>query len=624
MCGIAGVAGWKGRDGAERVGAMVAHLARRGPDDHGIEGWPGVALGHRRLAVFDVSEAGHQPMLTPDRRLGVVFNGAVYNWPKLRDELVERGYAFQSATDTEVLLHGYREWGIDGLVTRCRGMFAFGLWDQGARKLFLVRDRLGVKPLVFAERDGAIAFASTPTALEAAGFAGDLDDQAIGEFLEFGFVPERSCIFQGIHKLPPATILEWSEGRTSSRVYWTLPPRPDSPARRFEDVVDEAESRFLDAVSVRQFADVPVAALLSGGVDSALVCWSLAEAGANVAAFTIGTPGSVGDETADAVAASQVLGLNHQVIPMDESSTPDLADLVAAYPEPFACASALGMLALSQVIKPHATVVLTGDGGDDAFLGYRRHRYLWLAQRAASRTPGPALSAWRGLASKGRRRGWARKGTQFMDVVAGGLGAYMSVEPGLPDFRADGWLGQRLGSVAIPEHEFLRDNHAARASLSRFLDLHRREKLVAEYLTKVDGATMHYALEARSPFMDQQVWEFAAAVPAATHLHGGELKAILRAIARRRLGPRVAQGRKRGFDVPVEAWLAGRWRASLEASLRDSVLEREGYVRTGPLLAQLSAVPRGQRLPTYFWYVYVLEAWMRRRQDASMARAPSL
>lgn len=617
MCGIAGLIGpGDPGDAVARVQAMVDRLARRGPDDEGLEQWPAATLGHRRLAVFDVSAAGHQPMTTPDGQLGVVFNGAVYNWPSLRDELAATGVTFASATDTEVLLHGYRAWGIDGLVSRCRGMFAFGIWDQGARTLFLVRDRLGVKPLVYSERDGRIAFASTPTALEAAGFTGPLDPVAVGEFLEFGVVPERSCIFRGVAKLPPATILEWTDGRSSTRRYWSLPSAANGRPRPFDEVVEETEARFLEAVSIRQFADVPVAALLSGGVDSSLVCWALAEAGANVAAFTVGTPGDEADETSDAVATARALGLDHRVIAMDQALTPDLSDLIAAYPEPFGCSSALGMLAVSRAIRPHATVVLTGDGGDDAFLGYRRHRYLWLAQRYARRIPAPVLSVWRALAPRSRRGGLARRGVQFLDVVAGGLGAYMRAQVGLPDFASAGWLGDRLADVPIPERELDRTTGAARTVLSRFLELHRREKLVAEYLTKVDGATMHHALEARSPFMDQELWEHAYALPPSVHLHGSELKAVLRAIARKRLGDRVAEGRKRGFTIPVEAWLAGRWRKTLEEALEEPILEREGFVRPEPLRKELTAAEPGGPLPTHFWYYTVLETWMRLREGS--------
>jgi asparagine synthase (glutamine-hydrolysing) len=490
-------------------------------------------------------------------------------------------------------------------------MFAFGLWDDDDAKLFLVRDRLGVKPLAYFEKDGIIAFASTPAALEAARFVRALDDQAVAEFLEFGFVPERSSIFKDVRKLPPATILEWTAVRSSTRSYWSVPARPNGRSRKFEDVVDEAEDQLLQAVSIRQFADVPVAALLSGGIDSALVCWALAKVGADVAAYTVGTPGDASDETPDAAATAAALGMEHRIIPMDEGSTPQVADLVETYPEPFACASALGMLALAKTIRPHATVVLTGDGGDDAFLGYGRHRYLWLAQRCARRIPAPILSAWGSLSPLASRTGMGRKGTQFMNVVAGGLGAYMSNRRGIPDFAADGWLGDRLIGTRIPERELPQTAAAARSALPRFLDLHRTEKLVAEYLTKVDGATMHHALEARSPFLDQHVWEFAAGVPLEIHLRGGRLKAILRALSQRHLGERVASGKKRGFVIPVERWLTGRWGRSLQESLHDSVLEREGYVRTEPLLSQLNSRAPGQPLPTHFWYYLVLETWMR-------------
>jgi asparagine synthase (glutamine-hydrolysing) len=222
MCGIAGLAGERDRfEAGHRVSAMVRALERRGPDGEGIEIWDRAALGHRRLAIFDLTEAGRQPMISPDGSVGVTFNGAIYNFLELRSELVDAGYGFSSHTDTEVLIHGYREWGLDRLVSKLDGMFAFGLWDERVRKLFLVRDRLGVKPLVYSISEGRRAFASTPRALRAGGFVGEIDAEAIAEYLEFGFVTDARSIYRGAIKVPAASIVEWSEGRVSTRSYWS-------------------------------------------------------------------------------------------------------------------------------------------------------------------------------------------------------------------------------------------------------------------------------------------------------------------------------------------------------------------------------------------------------------------
>ncbi len=224
MCGLAGIIGAPGVvHAADTMPLMLRSLERRGPDSGGTAAWPDAVLGHRRLAIFDLSAAGHQPMLSPDGQIGVVFNGAIYNFRELRGGLARDGVAFRSETDTEVLIHGYRLWGIDALVARLHGMFAFGLWDNTARRLFLVRDRLGVKPLVYVEGNGTIAFASTVRALRSGGFAERLSPQAVADFLQHGFITEGRSIYDGVSKLPPASIAEWGGGKFAIHRYWSPP-----------------------------------------------------------------------------------------------------------------------------------------------------------------------------------------------------------------------------------------------------------------------------------------------------------------------------------------------------------------------------------------------------------------
>ncbi len=240
MCGIAGVIGTKNiPEAVTAVRKMTDSIARRGPDGEGIEVWNDAVLGHRRLAIIDLSDAGRQPMLSPDGACGVVFNGEVYNFLDLRVELIGLGYNFVSDTDTEVLVHGYKEWGIDRLVSRMRGMFAFALWDDRLGRFFLVRDRLGVKPLLYVARGDSIAFASTARALRVAGFAVEIDDQAVTEYLEFGFITDERSIYKGVKKVPAATILEWSQGHLSTREYWSTPPVDESRSPSFDEAVEE-------------------------------------------------------------------------------------------------------------------------------------------------------------------------------------------------------------------------------------------------------------------------------------------------------------------------------------------------------------------------------------------------
>jgi asparagine synthase (glutamine-hydrolysing) len=625
MCGIAGLVGFGESDAAlARVRSMVRALERRGPDGEGCEAWPDAVLGHRRLAIFDLSPMGRQPMLSPDGTLGVVFNGAIYNWRALRAELEARGYRFVSQTDTEVLIHGYAEWGIGKLVERLRGMFAFGLWDNHGRKLFLVRDRLGVKPLLYSIKDERIAFASTARALKAGGFGSEIEERALADYLEFGYVTDERSIYEGVNKVPAATILEFSGGRTLSREYWK-PPRIDSSAKvSFDEAVEETERLFLAAVEKRLHADVPVGALLSGGVDSSLVCWAIAQLGGDVTAFTIGTPNDPWDETEDAVATARSLNIRHRVLELSADDAPGVDELVSAYAEPFACASALGMLRVSRAVASSATVLLTGDGGDDVFLGYPEHRHLYMAEKLARTLPGMAARAWLGAPGGFPKAGLFKRAASFINYATGGLGAVACAHDGLPAYRRRNLLGERLADAEVSQRRIDWSIESGRRVLGEFLEYDRRNRFVGEYMTKVDGATMYHALEARSPFLDQELWEFAAQLPFETRLKRATLKAVLRELARRRVGQRVARGKKRGFGVPVGRWISGRWRSRVEEALRDSVLDKEGWIRKDAALALLRQSVEEGRAPNQLWYIFVLESWLRRerREAAQPQGAP--
>jgi asparagine synthase (glutamine-hydrolysing) len=614
MCGIAGIAGEVEQTlAAGAVGRMISTLARRGPDGDGIEVWSSAVLGHRRLAVFDPSEAGRQPMLSPDGSIGIVFNGAIYNFRSLRNDLESREYRFKSQTDTEVLVHGYREWGIEGLASRIRGMFAFGLWDDNVRKLFLVRDRLGVKPLVFTLRNKHIAFASTVRALRNAGFGSELDEQAVADYLEFGFVTEERTIYRNASRVPAACIVEWSQQATKVTRYWQPPPARLS-ALSFGEAVEEAERLLLKAVEKRLFADVPVGSLLSGGVDSSLICWALSHLGADITAYTVGTPLDPADETADARATAAQLGIRHKIFDISAEDDTGISELVSAYPEPFACASALGMLRVSRAVASEATVLLTGDGGDDVFLGYPEHRHLWFAERLARSSPRAATAVWQRSRERFPPYGQFRRLASFLDYASGGLGAVTNAHDGLPSYKQQGVLGERLVDYTVDQRRIEWSHDAGRQVLSDYLDYDRHTRFVSEFLTKVDGATMHYGLEARSPFLDQDLWEFAAALPFQVRLRHCRLKAVLRELARRKIGERVARGRKRGFTIPVQRWITGRWRPQVEAMFRDSLLEKEGWIRSGPALKWLEKSTATGWAPKQLWYLFVLESWLRNNQ----------
>ena len=622
MCGIAGLAGLGDREEAqERVRRMMSTLARRGPDGEGVEVWDRAVLGHRRLSIFDLSDAGRQPMLSPDSSVGIVFNGAIYNFRELRVELEALQYKFKSHTDTEVLIHGYDAWGLDRLLDKIRGMFAFALWDDRKRTLFLVRDRLGVKPLIYTAQNGHIAFASTARALRAGGFVDQIDDQAMAEYLEFGYVTDDRVIYRDAHKVAAATVVEWCDGRVQTREYWH-PPVPSREQPSFTEAVEETERLFLRAVEKRLFADVPVGSLLSGGIDSSLVCWAISELGGDVTAFTVGTPGDPADESADAAETARRLGVRHRVLELDGDTGSNIDELVSAYGEPFACSSALGMLRVSKAVRGSATVLLTGDGGDDVFLGYPEHRHLWLAQKVARSLPGFVANGWLAQRDKVPQTGTLKRLSSFLNYSTGGLGAVACAHDGLPSYERHGMLGERLAGACVSRRKIEWSSESGRNVLPEFLEYDRDNRFVGEYMTKVDGGTMFHSLEARSPFLDQDLWEFAAGLSFETRLHGGRLKAILRELARQKIGDRLARGRKRGFTIPVQRWLVGRWRNALTESLQTSLLDREGWINSRAVLERLKVATENNWAPNQLWYIFVLESWLRHEQTS--AAEPSL
>jgi asparagine synthase (glutamine-hydrolysing) len=597
---------------------MVKSLERRGPDSEGMELWPSAILGHRRLAIFDLSPAGHQPMVSANRSVGLVFNGAIYNFLDLRSELEQAGHSFRSRTDTEVLVEGYRAWGIDKLVARLRGMFAFALWDDSRRTLYLVRDRLGVKPLFYFEGSGQIAFASTARALSDAGIASEPDATAILEFLEFGFVTDARSVYAGVRKVQAGCIVEWREGQCKERQYWSL-PREDRHLRiTFDEAVEETERLLIEAVRLRLFADVPVGALLSGGIDSTLICWAMSKLKANIKSFTVSTPGHVADESGDAAETARILGIPHEVIELPPDTPPDIDDLTAAFGEPFACSSALGMLKVSGAIKPLLTVLLTGDGGDDVYLGYSYQKRFWTAQRLAQSVPGPLAAAWPAFRPLIDAVPQLRRPRQLLDYAMRGLSAVTSAHDGLPYYQRRGILGPRLEGCSIESRMIPASAGSGRRVLQDFLDFDQKTRFVSEYMTKVDGGAMRYAIEARSPFLDQEIWNFAARLPFSLRLRNGELKAVLREIVRRRIGPQVANRKKRGFTIPVENWLVTHWREQLRViASGGSLLESEGWIRSGSLKAPVAEAFERGNAPVQLWYLIVLENWIRKQRASA-------
>jgi asparagine synthase (glutamine-hydrolysing) len=329
----------------------------------------------------------------------------------------------------------------------------------------------------------------------------------------------------------------------------------------------------------------------------------------------VGAPGDPADESADSRETARLLGIPHEVVelsPNEASSMDDLLEeVVAAYGEPFGCSSAMGMLQVSRAVKPRATVLLTGDGGDDVFLGYPFHKHFWMAQRLAQHMPNAVSGLWRAARPAIAGIDSLRRARHFMDYATGGLGAVTRVHDGLPHYQRLGLLGERIAGCTIDQRRIPLSASPARHILSDVLAYEQRTRFVGEFMTKVDGGTMHYAIEARSPLLDQKLWEFAATLPFSVRLHQGRLKAILREIARRRIGPQVSSRRKRGFTIPVQRWLAGKWSGGFEEIFSGSLLEKEGWLRPGALRASAREATARGLAPNQLWYLLVLEQWMR-------------
>ena len=618
MCGIAGWVFQELADPAARaaVGNAADAMARRGPDAEGIHAWPHAVFGHRRLAILDLSDAGRQPMVSEDGAVGLVFNGCIYNFAELRAELARAGYRFHSQTDTEAILLGYLEWGIDELAARLRGMFAFAIWDEAKQVLFLVRDRLGVKPLLYLPDRTGLRFGSTAQALSAMGADTTIDPAAILDFLEFGYVTDSHAIYSGMRKVQAGSIVEWHRGEISQRTYWTLPHAEESSPITFDEAVEETQKLLLDAVRLRLYADVPIGALLSGGIDSTLICWAMTRLNANVRSFTVSTEGDAFDEAADASATARILGIPHEIVSFPRQTEADIPeDLIQAWGEPFGCSSALGMLQVSNAVKPMATVLLTGDGGDDVFLGYPFHRHFYQAQRLAGYMPDVALPMWRAIRPAVRALPGLRRPMHFLDYATGGLGSVTRVHDGLPYFLNRGMLGERLAHLSLQQRTIPLSMTSARRLLSDVLDYDQQTRFTGEFMTKVDGGAMHYAIEARSPFLDQRIWEFAARLPFAIRLRGDVLKAILREIVRKHVGPEVAFRRKQGFSIPVERWMTAHWLPLLHDLAERSLLEQEGWIRPDSIREAVRTLQPGSPAPTQLWYLLVLERWLKNRAN---------
>ena len=623
MCGIFGEFGSpQSSTNADIYSGLLNVLEHRGPDDYGLERGNNWMLGFRRLAILDLSPAGHQPMCTPDGRHWLVFNGEIYNYLELRRALEHDGVTFRSESDTEVLLQLLLRYGPSAL-SRLNGMFAFAFVDLTKRTFLLARDRLGVKPLYWYNQGGKLRFASELKGLLAWPDATrTINRKAVLEFLSLGYIPASSCILEGYGKLEAGTYAVGSLDRPTLNPtrYWSIDIAPGSNSGPLTtDQLSEFHELLADAVKIRLRSDVPVGIFLSGGIDSGLVASFAAESSAPPLALTVGFAEESFDETSIAQETAAHLGLKLKVLQQRAASIDDVDSLSWTFDEPFGDASALPTMLLCSAASEHATVFLSGDGGDEAFGGYRRYleaaRHGWISRvPSAAKAAGYALSQAMPLQSALRYR--LAKATLPRDQMAAVFdGQGLTRDPALRSILPRDLLAQ-AGDVLDPVRVAW-ENGSALDPLSRQRALDYQLYLPDDVLVKVDRASMASSIEVRSPFLDYRVVEWAAKLPPAALTNGREGKLPLRQLAQLRLPARTAQARKSGFGVPIGTWMRqAQWRSMITDRLVSGASRQGDLWDVAGASRLLDLHNRGNRdFSEYLWRLLVLDSWKRQHLD---------
>lgn len=597
---------------------MCDAIRHRGPDDEGIFVGDGVALGMRRLSIIDLA-TGHQPIANEDRTIWVVFNGEIYNYRELRAELIRRGHIFGTRTDTETIVHAYEEWG-GAAFSRLRGMFGIALWDANARTLLLARDRVGIKPLHYAETAGRLVFGSEIKAILASGeVARALDPVGLDHYLSYLYTPQDSSIFEGIRKLPPGHLLQWTAGRASIAPYWAI-PADESFAGSEQDAVASLRRILADAVRSHLVSDVPVGAFLSGGIDSSVVVGLMAEASSRpVKTFSIGFDEPQFDELAPARRVAQQFSTDHHEFIVRPDALSILDDLIEHFDEPFGDASAIPTWYVCQMASQHVTVVLSGDGGDELFGGY--DRYLPHPRVAAfDRWTGPvgrhlAGATWRWVPH-------GRRGRNFLRHVSHGpRGRYLdSIAFFQPDEKAALLTGDLLrqirGRGAEAPFAARFDRYERLAWPSQMMRMDFETYLPEDVLTKVDRMSMAHSIESRVPLLDHEVVLFAASLPAAMKIRGARRKHVFKQAAASLLPADVLARRKQGFGVPIGTWFRGRLRDVFVDILQSPRVRQRGYFEPSFVDRLIREHLSGQREHTLrLWQLLMFELWHRRYLD---------
>ncbi|MBI5574857.1 MAG: asparagine synthase (glutamine-hydrolyzing) [Deltaproteobacteria bacterium] len=619
MCGIAGfLAHGKTRPGIEMLARMGEPLAVRGPDASGawISGDGRVGLAHRRLSILDLTEGGAQPMSGADRLSVLSYNGEVFNYREIRKDLEKACHTFRGESDTEVILAACREWGVGGAVARFIGMFAFALWDAHAEKLFLVRDRLGIKPLYLARAPGLVMFASTLRPfLACPSFSREVDREALQYYLEFQYVPAPHSIFRDARKVLPGHIMEvLPDGNVRDRTYWDLSDHwgyGRRPARSEEEYLEELSGLLSSSIKYRMISDVPLGAFLSGGIDSSLTVALMQKAAtAQVKTFSIGFRERGYDESGYAREVAKHIGTDHhEKICTAGEALALVRKIPEAYDEPFADSSAIPTMLVSEFTRSHVTVSISGDGGDELFCGYPRYEWVrqgWTFQGipAVVRRPLCSLLSRIPVHKVQRAAESLRHGdpAQFYFHTVG--------------IFEKGRLAEIIPEVTDDSHlsyyrTFLDDRWGGVVERAMATDI--RTYLVDDILSKVDRASMAYSLEARVPLLDHRIVEFAARLPMDLKVRGGETKYLLRKVLYRLVPKELIDRPKMGFGIPVNRWLRNELKPLLEEYLGEDRVRREGFLLPEGVSRVVEEHLSGRQDHQYrLWALLVFAMWRER------------
>jgi asparagine synthase (glutamine-hydrolysing) len=620
MCGICGHArpGLGLRpDAPADLEAVLARLGHRGPDGTGRWNCPQAALGHTRLAILDLDPRAAQPMLAERTGNAIVFNGEIYNFRSLRDDLKRRGEVFRTTGDTEVLLALYRVHGQDCL-RHLRGMFAFAIWDAAKNELFLARDRMGKKPLVYFENPRGLVFASEIRALRAHPHCPtDLDPEALDLYLSLGCVPAPRTILAGMRKLPPGCCAVYGAHGLAIRRYWEMDFREKLHVSEAE-ALDLAWAELRESVRLRLESDVPLGLLLSGGVDSSLVAAVLAElCPGQVQAFSIGFAEKKYNELPHAQAVAKHLGLSlhHEIMP--PASMEALPEVVERYGEPYADDSALPSLALCRMARGHITVALGGDGGDELCCGYPTYRHARTATALQALLPmkPPANESLRALAasSDSLAKFWRKFASSNIWPETKPL---LRAEARLRPLKERLYTRQTARLVDRAHGDWFlpwlsRSFQCAKNPVERVLFIDNSTSLPDDLLVKMDIASMAHGLEVRSPLLDSKLVELFARLPVDLKVRGRETKYLLKKMAERVIPPEVLYRRKQGFDLPIREWMAGPMRGFVREALSQAAPALKDHLRLDAVLALADEHAHGKNHKNMLWRLLVLALWSR-------------